>query len=148
MLMDLLWSDPTTNDGVQGVQPSPRGPGLVTFGPDRVKDFCKVGPRGFCVLYHVYGELVIVIAGGGRVKTRLTRARGRRPQCSLFGRRAAERGTGGDRGARRRRGVLCARMPRATFAGLQGRAGARTHTGAKPRRRPLPPPPRSATGCK
>lgn len=45
VLMDLLWSDPTTNDGVQGVQPSPRGPGLVTFGPDRVKDFCKVrGP--------------------------------------------------------------------------------------------------------
>lgn len=45
MLMDLLWSDPTTNDGVQGVQPSPRGPGLVTFGPDRVKDFCKVRGR-------------------------------------------------------------------------------------------------------
>jgi hypothetical protein len=42
VLMDLLWSDPTTNDGVVGVQPSPRGPGLVTFGPDRVKDFCKV----------------------------------------------------------------------------------------------------------
>lgn len=42
VLMDLLWSDPTTNDGVQGVQPSPRGPGLVTFGPDRVKEFCKV----------------------------------------------------------------------------------------------------------
>ena len=42
VLMDLLWSDPTTNDGVEGVQPSPRGPGLVTYGPDRVKDFCKV----------------------------------------------------------------------------------------------------------
>lgn len=42
VLMDLLWSDPTTNDGVEGVQPSPRGPGLVTFGPDRVKEFCKV----------------------------------------------------------------------------------------------------------
>jgi hypothetical protein len=42
VLMDLLWSDPTTNDAVQGVQPSPRGPGLVTFGPDRVKEFCKV----------------------------------------------------------------------------------------------------------
>ncbi|KAK9811526.1 hypothetical protein WJX72_005322 [[Myrmecia] bisecta] len=41
VLMDLLWSDPTTNDGVEGVQPSPRGPGLVTFGPDRVKEFCK-----------------------------------------------------------------------------------------------------------
>ena len=47
MLMDLLWSDPTTNDGVEGVQPSPRGPGLVTFGPDRVKDFCQVSvPQG------------------------------------------------------------------------------------------------------
>ncbi len=45
VLMDLLWSDPTTNDAVQGVQPSPRGPGLVTFGPDRVKDFCKVRRR-------------------------------------------------------------------------------------------------------
>ena len=42
VLMDLLWSDPTTNDAVTGVQPSPRGPGLVTFGPDRVKEFCKV----------------------------------------------------------------------------------------------------------
>jgi len=41
VLMDLLWSDPTTNDAVQGVQPSPRGPGLVTFGPDRVREFCK-----------------------------------------------------------------------------------------------------------
>ena len=42
VLMDLLWSDPTTNDAVEGVQPSPRGPGLVTFGPDRVMDFCRV----------------------------------------------------------------------------------------------------------
>lgn len=48
VLMDLLWSDPTTNDGVEGVQPSPRGPGLVTFGPDRVKEFCKV--RGCALL--------------------------------------------------------------------------------------------------
>lgn len=39
--MDLLWSDPTTNDQQSGVQPSPRGPGLVTFGPDRVTEFCK-----------------------------------------------------------------------------------------------------------
>jgi protein phosphatase len=41
VLMDLLWSDPTVNDGVEGVQPSPRGPGLVTFGPDRVMEFCE-----------------------------------------------------------------------------------------------------------
>lgn len=49
VLMDLLWSDPTTNDGVEGVQPSPRGPGLVTFGPDRVKEFCKV--------FHLHGTI-------------------------------------------------------------------------------------------
>ena len=45
VLMDLLWSDPTTNDAVEGVQPSPRGPGLVTFGPDRVMEFCQVGAQ-------------------------------------------------------------------------------------------------------
>eukprot|EP01026_Neomeris_dumetosa_P048164 TRINITY_DN4158_c0_g2_i2.p1 TRINITY_DN4158_c0_g2~~TRINITY_DN4158_c0_g2_i2.p1 ORF type:complete len:916 (+),score=170.18 TRINITY_DN4158_c0_g2_i2:140-2749(+) len=41
VLMDLLWSDPTVNDQVTGVQPSPRGPGLVTFGPDRVMEFTQ-----------------------------------------------------------------------------------------------------------
>ncbi|XP_062001549.1 serine/threonine-protein phosphatase BSL1 homolog [Rosa rugosa] len=32
ILMDLLWSDPTENDGVEGLRPNARGPGLVTFG--------------------------------------------------------------------------------------------------------------------
>ncbi|KAK1428238.1 hypothetical protein QVD17_17067 [Tagetes erecta] len=41
VLMDLLWSDPTENDSVEGLGPNARGPGLVTFGPDRVTDFCK-----------------------------------------------------------------------------------------------------------
>ncbi|KAF3334569.1 serine/threonine-protein phosphatase BSL1 [Carex littledalei] len=41
ILMDLLWSDPTENDSVEGLRPNARGPGLVTFGPDRVTDFCK-----------------------------------------------------------------------------------------------------------
>eukprot|EP01018_Ginkgo_biloba_P039752 Gb_36990 [translate_table: standard] len=41
VLMDLLWSDPTENDSIEGLQPNARGPGLVTFGPDRVLDFCK-----------------------------------------------------------------------------------------------------------
>jgi hypothetical protein len=52
VLMDLLWSDPTTNDAVEGVQPSPRGPGLVTFGPDRVMEFCRVG----CLAAGVWGR--------------------------------------------------------------------------------------------
>eukprot|EP00250_Pteridium_aquilinum_P013389 c21313_g1_i2 orf=756-3668(+) len=41
VLMDLLWSDPTENDSVEGLRPNARGPGLVTFGPDRVIAFCK-----------------------------------------------------------------------------------------------------------
>ncbi|GAV79055.1 Metallophos domain-containing protein/Kelch_3 domain-containing protein [Cephalotus follicularis] len=41
ILMDLLWSDPTENDSIEGLRPNARGPGLVTFGPDRVIDFCK-----------------------------------------------------------------------------------------------------------
>ncbi|KAG5514357.1 hypothetical protein RHGRI_035683 [Rhododendron griersonianum] len=32
ILMDLLWSDPTENDSVEGLRPNARGPGLVTFG--------------------------------------------------------------------------------------------------------------------
>ncbi|KAF6156033.1 hypothetical protein GIB67_035390 [Kingdonia uniflora] len=41
VLMDLLWSDPTENDSVEGLRPNARGPGLVTFGPDRVLEFCS-----------------------------------------------------------------------------------------------------------
>lgn len=52
VLMDLLWSDPTTNDAVEGVQPSPRGPGLVTFGPDRVIEFCEANDLQMIVRAH------------------------------------------------------------------------------------------------
>ncbi|KAK1356073.1 Serine/threonine-protein phosphatase [Heracleum sosnowskyi] len=41
VLMDLLWSDPTENDSVEGIRPNARGPGLVSSGPDRVTEFCK-----------------------------------------------------------------------------------------------------------
>ena len=39
--MDVLWSDPTESDKVEGLRPNARGPGLVTFGPDRVRKFCE-----------------------------------------------------------------------------------------------------------
>lgn len=52
VLMDLLWSDPTVNDTVEGVQPSPRGPGLVTFGPDRVMEFCETNSLRMIVRAH------------------------------------------------------------------------------------------------
>ncbi|KAL9272509.1 Retrovirus-related Pol polyprotein from transposon RE1-like protein [Drosera capensis] len=32
VLMDLLWSDPTENDSIEGLRPNARGPGLITFG--------------------------------------------------------------------------------------------------------------------
>ncbi|KAF3556462.1 hypothetical protein F2Q69_00012510 [Brassica cretica] len=46
VLMDLLWSDPTENDSVEGPRPNARGPGLLTLGswqlqPDRVMEFCN-----------------------------------------------------------------------------------------------------------
>ena len=41
LLMDVLWSDPTESDKVEGLRPNARGPGLVTFGPDRVRKFCE-----------------------------------------------------------------------------------------------------------
>ena len=52
LLMDLLWSDPTMNDSVEGVLPSPRGPGLVTFGPDRVKGFCSSNDISMIIRAH------------------------------------------------------------------------------------------------
>ncbi|KAG8048613.1 hypothetical protein GUJ93_ZPchr0009g470 [Zizania palustris] len=41
LLMDLLWFDLTENNSVEGLRPNARGPGLVTFGPDRVMEFCN-----------------------------------------------------------------------------------------------------------
>jgi diadenosine tetraphosphatase ApaH/serine/threonine PP2A family protein phosphatase len=52
VLMDLLWSDPTENDSVEGLRPNARGPGLVTFGPDRVRDFCKENDLQLIVRAH------------------------------------------------------------------------------------------------
>ena len=68
VLMDLLWrcgllasscamcavtnlfasSDPTENDSITGLRPNARGPGLVTFGPDRVKEFCDANGLQAC----------------------------------------------------------------------------------------------------
>jgi protein phosphatase len=52
LLMDLLWSDPTENDRVEGVHPNARGPGLVSFGPDRVHRYCEVNDLQLIVRAH------------------------------------------------------------------------------------------------
>ncbi|KAG8048807.1 hypothetical protein GUJ93_ZPchr0009g2474 [Zizania palustris] len=41
VLMDLLWSNLIENDSVEGLRPNAPSPGLVTFGPDRVMEFCN-----------------------------------------------------------------------------------------------------------
>ena len=41
IVSSITLSDPTENDSVVGLRPNARGPGLVTFGPDRVKQFCE-----------------------------------------------------------------------------------------------------------
>ncbi|XP_019094983.1 PREDICTED: serine/threonine-protein phosphatase BSU1-like [Camelina sativa] len=41
VLKDTLWSDPTANDSVMGIQSNARGGGVVTFGPDIVNGFCE-----------------------------------------------------------------------------------------------------------
>jgi diadenosine tetraphosphatase ApaH/serine/threonine PP2A family protein phosphatase len=40
LLSDVLWSDPTERDELEGIQPNARGRNVVKFGPDRVRDFC------------------------------------------------------------------------------------------------------------
>jgi len=52
LLMDLLWSDPTENDRIEGVHPNARGPGLVSFGPDRVHNFCEANELQLIVRAH------------------------------------------------------------------------------------------------
>lgn len=42
LITDLLWSDPTSSDDIEGVHVNEqRGPNITTFGPDRVKSFCR-----------------------------------------------------------------------------------------------------------
>lgn len=45
-------SDPTENDSVMGLRPNARGPGLVTFGPDRVKEFCEANGLQMIIRAH------------------------------------------------------------------------------------------------
>ncbi|KAL8121259.1 hypothetical protein AgCh_018123 [Apium graveolens] len=41
LILFIFVCDPTENDSVEGLRPNARGPGLVTFWPDRVKEFCS-----------------------------------------------------------------------------------------------------------
>ena len=48
-------SDPTENDSITGLRPNARGPGLVTFGPDRVKEFLEANNLQACFTHSLCG---------------------------------------------------------------------------------------------
>ena len=52
LLNDILWSDPTDSDGLEGVMPNARGPNTVQFGPDRVRAFCDANKLKLVVRGH------------------------------------------------------------------------------------------------
>ena len=52
LLNDILWSDPTDSDCVEGVVPNARGPNTVQFGPDRVRAFCDANALKLVVRAH------------------------------------------------------------------------------------------------
>lgn len=49
---DLLWSDPTPHDSIKGIGRSRRGPGVCTFGPDRVIEFCEANKLDMIIRAH------------------------------------------------------------------------------------------------
>ena len=84
-------SDPTENDSVTGLRPNARGPGLVTFGPDRVKEFCEANGLQMIIRAH---ECVMDGAASSRTNAarpgeRTSHTRSRRPQASSALRRAS-----------------------------------------------------------
>ncbi|KAH7561315.1 hypothetical protein JRO89_XS10G0210700 [Xanthoceras sorbifolium] len=69
VLMDLLWSDPTENDSVEGLRPNARGPGLVTFGGVGEVLYCRLTIE--VGLMTVDGNVIVVCMLGFQAYLRL-----------------------------------------------------------------------------
>ena len=52
ILNEILWSDPTDSDERVGCHPNARGPNTVSYGPDRVRDFCDANGLKLLVRAH------------------------------------------------------------------------------------------------
>ena len=52
LLNDILWSDPTDSDCLEGVLPNARGPNTVQYGPDRVRAFCDANGLKLVIRAH------------------------------------------------------------------------------------------------
>ncbi|KAG8095106.1 hypothetical protein GUJ93_ZPchr0012g20582 [Zizania palustris] len=56
VLMDFLWSNLIENDSVEGLRPNAPSPSLVTFGPNRVMEFCNNNDLQLIVREHEISE--------------------------------------------------------------------------------------------
>jgi len=70
VVMDLLWSDPTSKDTILGVHPNTdRGTGLTKFGPDRVREFCRQNNLALMIRAHECVEAGYEFFAEGRLIT-------------------------------------------------------------------------------
>ena len=68
---NALWSDPTDSDAAmaRGVHANPRGPGIVTFGPDVTARFCEREGIQLVVRSHQFVREGVKFMHGGRLAT-------------------------------------------------------------------------------
>lgn len=67
----VLWSDPSDSDlfMAQGVHGSPRGAGIITFGPDVTRAFCQRNKLKLVIRSHQLAREGFKIMHGGRLIT-------------------------------------------------------------------------------
>lgn len=59
VVKDLLWSDPTSHDSVEGFTSSKRGPGVSAFGPDQVRGVAAVKSSPWLLVLEVICLIVV-----------------------------------------------------------------------------------------
>jgi diadenosine tetraphosphatase ApaH/serine/threonine PP2A family protein phosphatase len=69
LALDLLWSDPSDNDGVMGCHANNRGGNTTTFGPDRVAGFCERNDLDLIVRAHECVMSGFEFFAGGKLVT-------------------------------------------------------------------------------
>ena len=69
VLNEVLWSDPTDSDERVGCHPNARGPNTVSYGPDRVRDFCEANKLKLLVRAHQCVQDGFEFASHGRLLT-------------------------------------------------------------------------------
>eukprot|EP00762_Andalucia_godoyi_P001686 ANDGO_07092.mRNA.1 Serine/threonine-protein phosphatase BSL1 len=69
VFMDMLWSDPTDSDAVEGIHPNSRGPSVCTFGPDVSHSFLQRSNLQMLLRAHQVTSDGVGFSAAGRVVT-------------------------------------------------------------------------------